>query len=151
MKKSLTLLLLLGLNGFFFEATAQKKRADSVQVTIRLDNSLNNNTPVDSVYVIFDRYNLTAAGTVKKVFYPVNNTVTIPAVPEGKFYITVLCLGIYRDSFSEVSYVYENRKNKNTFQFRLKPAEFFNPDSILIPAEKITPPYFKILKTSGQK
>ena len=140
MKIICTLLLLIGLSGLFPADAQHKKRADSVRVTIELNNKLNNKAPVDSVIVIFDRHNLTGAGTVRNVFYPVDNKLVIENVPEGKFYITVICLGIYKDSFTEVSYVYEKRKNKNVFNFRLKKsAEEFNPSLVSIPPEKIDP------------
>ena len=151
MKIICTLMLLIG-HSWLIPAEAQnKRRADSVRVTIELNNSLNNQAPVDSVIVIFDRYNLTGAGTVKKIFYPVKNRVIIENVPEGKFYITVICLGIYKDSFTEVSYVYEKRRNKNAFSFRLKEAEEFDPSAVFIPAEKINPPYFVILRNRQQR
>jgi len=134
-----TLMLLIGLSWLFPAGAQHKKRADSVRVIIELNNELNKKAPIDSVIVIFDRYNLTGAGTIKKVYYPVNNKVVIENVPEGKFYITVICLGIYKDSFTEISYVYENRRNKNSFNFRLKNAEAYDPDDVSIPAERIDP------------
>lgn len=152
MKIIVTLLLLTGLSALqFAEAQHKKKRADSVRVTIELNNTLNKKAPVDSVLIIFDRYNLTGAGTVKRIFYPINNKVVIDNVPEGKFYITVQCLGIFRDSFTEVSYVYEKRKNKNSFQFRLQPNEAYDPATVYIPAEKINPENLVVLKKKARR
>src|SRR6185436_16168413 len=104
MKFLCTLTLLIGLSWLYPAGAQHKKRADSVRVIIELNNDLNQKAPVDSVIVIFDRYNLSGAGTIKNVYYPVNNKVVIENVPEGKFYITVICLGIYKDSFTEISY-----------------------------------------------
>jgi len=139
MKFLCTLTLLIGLSWLYPAGAQHKKRADSVRVIIELNNDLNQKAPVDSVIVIFDRYNLSGAGTIKNVYYPVNNKVVIENVPEGKFYITVICLGIYKDSFTEISYVYEKRRNKNSFNFRLQNAEAYDPDDVSIPAEKIDP------------
>jgi len=139
MKFLCTLTLLIGLSWLYPAGAQRKKRADSVRVTIELNNELNQKAPVDSVIIIFDRYNLSGAGTIKNVYYPVNNKVVIENVPEGKFYITVICLGIYKDSFTEISYVYEKRRNKNSFNFRLKNAEAYDPGDVFIPAEKIDP------------
>ncbi len=150
MKTIFTLLLLIGLGGLMQADAQYKKRADSVRVTIHLNNRVNRNNPVDSVYIIFDRYNLTEAGAIKNIYYPVNNKVVIDNVPAGKFYITVTCMGIYRDNFSEVSYVYEKRKNKNTFHFRLQPAEAFDASSISIPGEKIDPSKLIVLRQKLQ-
>lgn len=118
-------------------AQINKKRADTVLVTITLDNSANGNAPVDSVMVILDRFDLSGAGVIKDVMYPKNNRIELQQVPEGKFYITLICLGIYQDNFSEISYVYERRKNNNEFTFRLKPAEPYNPNDVRIPNEKV--------------
>jgi hypothetical protein len=146
MKFLCTLMLLIGLSWLFPAGAQHKKRADSVRVTIQFNNELNKKAPVDSVIVIFDRYNLSGAGTIKNVYYPVNNKVVIENVPEGKFYITVICLGIYKDSFTEISYVYEKRRNKNSFNFRLKNAEAYNPTDVAIPSEKIDPLNLLILR-----
>ena len=151
MKIFFTLFLLIGPGGLFRTEAQHKKRADSVRVTIHLDNSVNNNNPVDSVLVIFDRYNLTQAGAIKKIFYPVNNIVVIENVPEGKFFIDIICLGIYQDNFSEVSYVYEKRKNKNRFQFRMGYAEAFNTSEVYIPAEKIDPKNLSVIRQKSPR
>jgi hypothetical protein len=151
MKTIFTLFLLLGPGGLSRAEAQHKKRADSTRVTIHFNNNINRNNPVDSVLIIFDRYNLTGAGTVKKIFYPVNNKVIIENVPEGKFYITVICLGIYHDNFSGVSYVYEKRRNKNTFRFRLKHAEAFNTSTVYIPAEKIDAANLSVLRKKSTK
>jgi hypothetical protein len=151
MKVFIFLILIIG-QGWLMQAKAQKKKKpDSTNVTIRFDNSINNHAPVDSILVIFDRYNLTEAGAIKQVFYPVNNKVVIKDVPEGKFFINVICLGIYKDNFSEISYVYEKRKNKNTFSFRLQPSEVYNDTSIYIPKETIDPAKFLILRQKAQR
>ena len=152
MKLAGTLMLLFGLSGLFPAGAQHKKRADSVRVTIELNNELNKKAPVDSVIVIFDRYNLSGAGTIKKVYYPIDNKVVIENVPEGKFYITVICLGIYKDNFTEISYVYEKRRNKNSFNFRLKKnAEPYDPEDISIPSEKIDPLNLLILRKRAMR
>ncbi len=150
MKIAFTLLLLIGLGGLTKAGAQHKKRADIVKVTIHLNNRVNGNNPVDSVFIIFDRYNLTEAGTIKNIYHPVNNRVEIENVPEGKFYITVICMGIYHDNFSEVSYVYKNRKNKNIIHFRLQPTEAFNASSINIPGEKIDPANLLVVRQKMQ-
>ena len=151
MKTIFTLFLLIGLAGIFRSEAQHKRRADSVRVTIHLNNTVNNNSPVDSVLVIFDRYNLTGAGAIKKIFYPVNNKLIIENVPEGKFFIDIICLGIYHDNFSAVSFVYEKRKNKNRFQFRMKYAEAFNSSAVYIPAQRIDPTNLSVLRQKSPR
>jgi hypothetical protein len=146
MKRSLILALLPGLIGMGTVTAQSSRQRDSVEVTIRLDNSANSHSAVDSVYVIFDQFNLRAAGAIRQTCYPSNNVITIPNVPEGKFYITVICLGIYKDCFNVISYVYENRKNNNVFNFRLKHTGRFDPETVQIPASKTDPLQLAIFK-----
>ncbi|MBC7850684.1 MAG: hypothetical protein H7Y31_13165 [Chitinophagaceae bacterium] len=119
---------------------------DSVRVTITLNNGRNSSAKVDSVLVIFDRYNGSGAGVVRRVFYPINNTITIENVPEGRFYINVICLGIYQDNFSDISYVYQKKKNRNRFSFRLERAEPFEADNVNLPSQKFDMRQLAILR-----
>src|ERR1700727_2238796 len=49
----------------------------------------------DSVLVIFDRCDHTGAGIVFKVFKAdLDNGITVPEVPAGKYFVTVQCLGL---------------------------------------------------------
>ena len=104
MKPCCTLILVLVLLGSFDAMAQGKKNTDSVRVTLRFNNNINNNTPVDSVYVILDRWDLNGAGMIKKVYHPKDNVIVLDKIPWGKYYIDVYCLGIYQQSFSEVSW-----------------------------------------------
>ena len=98
----------------FAEANAQRKNnTDSVRVTLRFNNNVNKNLPLDSVYVILDRWDLSGAGMIKKMYQPKDNVIVLDKVPRGKYYIDVFCLGIYQQTFSEISWVYNKRKNRN--------------------------------------
>src|ERR1700748_3190069 len=47
----------------------------------------------DSVLIIFDRFDRTGAGVIFQVFAADSaNSITIPAVPAGKYYVTIQCL-----------------------------------------------------------
>ncbi len=137
MKPCCTLILVLLLLGYS-EALAQRKiGTDSVRVTLRFNNNINKNLPLDSVYVILDRWDLSGAGMIKKVYQPKDNVIVLDKIPRGKYYIDVFCLGIYQQSFSEVSWVYNRRKNRNTFKFRLKESEAYSDSTVRIPPERI--------------
>jgi hypothetical protein len=128
----LLLVAVISLNTSLF---AQKKLpTDSVEVTIRLNNY--SPTPYsDSVLVIFDRYNHTGAGIIKKVYQPVNGQISIPKVPPGKYYIDIFCLGINREIFSELTYV--NIRHSNAFNYTVKKTGSSAPGFAAIPVEKI--------------
>jgi hypothetical protein len=116
-------------------AMAQHRaRTDSVDVTIRLNRAFAGASPVDSVLVIFDRYDLAGAGVVKKVFYPTNNQFIISRVPAGKYYIGILCLGPYQQFFSETTFV--NKRRSNNLVFNLKRCQQYIP-GIYVPTETI--------------
>ena len=68
---------------------------DSGTITISLQNASDKLSKIDSVFIIFDRYDLRGAGVIKQVFYPdIDNRIKI-ILPKGKYYVNIYCLGIY--------------------------------------------------------
>lgn len=128
----LLLVAVISLNTSLF---SQKKRpTDSVDVIIRLNNY--SPTPYsDSVLIIFDRYDHTGAGIIKKVYQPVNGLILVPQVPPGKYYIDIFCLGINREIFSELTFV--NNRHSNVFNYSVKKTGTSLPGFAAIPVEKI--------------
>jgi len=131
----LVVLLLVAVICLNTSVVAQKKRpTDSVDVTIRLNNY--SPTPYsDSVLIIFDRYDHTGAGIIKKVYQPVNGQILVPKVPPGKYYIDIFCLGINREIFSELTFV--NNRHSNVFNYSVKKTGSSTPGLAAIPIEKI--------------
>jgi hypothetical protein len=107
---------------------------DSSIVLVTLDNFSNQNKEIDSVYLIFDKYERNGAGVVKQVFYPVNNRVAV-AVPKGKYYVDVFCLGTFNDSHLN-QVVRVRRRKQNKVCVKLKYEAFFTPGFADIPKEK---------------
>ena len=130
MKAILTILLFTA--WLLPQLSAQKSVGASFSVTILLKNK---KITVDSVYAIFDRYDLTGAGVVKKVFYPSKNKIVIENVPKGKYYIDVFCIGIDRQNFTQVSTVSKRRSNKVSIP--LKTYETYIPGTAVIPSSRI--------------
>ena len=129
MKAALSLLIL---SVFFCSnpATAQKRRkSDSVDVTIRLNGHRITNAPIDSVFIFFDKYDHTGAGIIKQVYYPKNNSIFIPDVPEGRYFIAVYCLGAHMQYFSEITFI--NKKRSNNLEFDLNRSEQYIPGSYI--------------------
>jgi hypothetical protein len=111
-------------------ATAQGKRLpDSVNVLIRLHPRNPQNPLVDSVLVIFDRFDRTGAGIVKRIYHPIDNQFTISNVPEGKYYISIYCLGFYRDTFNDLLYI--SKRHSNNLRYKLKRSDEFVPGTFL--------------------
>ena len=111
-------------------ATAQSIRLpDSVNVLIRLHPRDTQNPVVDSVLVIFDRFDRTGAGIVKHIYHPTNNQFTIINVPEGKYYISIYCLGFYHDTFNDLLFV--SKRHSNNLRYKLRRNDEYNPGTYL--------------------
>jgi hypothetical protein len=99
----------------------------------------------DSVLVIFDRYDRTGAGIVIKVFKAdLDNGITVPEVPAGKYFVTVQCLGLHRDRMEKKVVV---KCNKNhTVNLALEDSEEFSKDKVVIPAYRFDITHMTVLK-----
>jgi hypothetical protein len=124
--------LLLALS---YTLPAQKRSRDSVSVTIHLNNRANSQAQVDSVYLIFDRWDLTGAGLVKKIYYPEKNTIKLERVPKGRYYIEVICLGTYPGRFNKE--IMAHPRGSTRFTFRLKRQEYYSVGAVTIPHQKV--------------
>jgi hypothetical protein len=87
----------------------------------------------DSVLIIFDRYNHTGAGVIYKVFSAdKDHCITIPAVPAGKYYVTIQCLGLHRDRVEKLIRIKAKKNEK--IRINLEEVEVFAKDKVVIPA-----------------
>jgi len=114
---------------------AQKRSRDSVSITIHLNNRANAQAQVDSVYLIFDRWDLTGAGLVKKVYYPEKNTIKLEKLPKGRYYIEIFCLGNYPGHFNREVMIHPRASSR--FGFKLKRQEFYLVGTAYIPTQKV--------------
>jgi hypothetical protein len=133
MLKYCTLLTLL--LAFFFSVPAQKRSRDSVSLTIHLNNRANSQAQVDSVYLVFDRWDLTGAGLVKKIYYPEKNTIKLEKLPKGRYYIEVICLGNYPGHFNKE--IMAHPRASSRFSFKLKRQEYYLVGTAYIPSQRI--------------
>jgi hypothetical protein len=115
-------------------SVSSSKKSFGTRYTIHLDNTINKNNAVDSVFVILDKFDRSGAGVVKKVFYPdSNNQVIVEDLPAGKYYAEVYVLGLYKKHFSTIIYTKASRKNKVTLPLDYNDA--YTPGNVKIPAE----------------
>jgi hypothetical protein len=117
---------------------------DSSSVTITLQNASDKLSKIDSVFLIFDRYDLRGAGVIKKVFYPnIDNQIRI-SLPKGKYYLNIYCLGIYnKECFDRVVYA-KSKKNRNIF-LRLQASALYHQGFAHMPADHFDPSHLAIL------
>jgi hypothetical protein len=81
---------------------------------------------------VLDKCNLTAAGYVMDKFDVQNNTITIPNLPEGKYFAEIYIKGIYTQHFSKVITV---AKKKNLYNFKIAKTDIYFPKQVVIPVE----------------
>jgi hypothetical protein len=122
---------------------------DSGTITITLQNAADKLSKIDSVYVIFDQYDLRGAGVVKKVFYPdLENKIQV-SLPKGKYYINIYCLGIYnKEGFERIVSTKPN-KNYNIF-LRLQASALYQQGLARIPTDHFDPSHLAILNYSDR-
>lgn len=114
------------------QLSAQPTSRDSIPVTIIFNNK---KVTVDSVFVIFDKYDLTGAGVVKQVFYPSNNRLVIHNVPKGKYYVDVFCIGMPGQNYSRIRTISKRRDNSVTIP--LKTIDTYIPGTAVIPSHAV--------------
>ncbi len=122
---------------------------DSGTVIITLQNASDKLSKIDSVFVIFDRYDLRGAGVIKRVFYPdLENKIRVD-LPKGKYYISIYCLGIYnKESFDRIISAKASRE-RNIF-LRLQASALYKQGLARIPGEHFDPSHLAILKYSNK-
>jgi hypothetical protein len=116
---------------------------DSSTVTISLQNAADKLSKIDSVFIIFDRYDLSGAGVVKQIFYPdMDNRIKI-RLPKGKYYMNIYCLGIYNKvAFDRVVSAKAN-KNRKIF-LRLQQSALFQLGLAHLPDDHFDPSHLAI-------
>jgi hypothetical protein len=122
---------------------------DSGTVVITLQNASDKLSKIDSVFVIFDRYDLRGAGVVKKVFYPdIENRIRVN-LPKGKYYISIYCLGIYNKESFDRTISAKSNKERNIF-LRLQASALYKQGLARIPGEHFDPSHLAILNFSNK-
>lgn len=147
LRKTIFPLLTLAVSHCFGVDSIPKK--DSSTVTIRLQNVSDKLSKIDSVFVIFDRYDLRGAGIVKKVFYPDFENKILVNLPKGKYYLNIYCLGIYNKvGFNRIVFAKPN-KNRSIF-LRLQQSALFQLGLARMPTDHFDPSHLAILNYTGK-
>ena len=117
---------------------------DSGTITIMLQNASDKLSKIDSVFLIFDRFDLRGAGIVKQVFYPDADNQIRVSLPKGKYYINIYCLGIYnKEAFDRIAST-KPEKNQKIF-LRLQASAIYHQGSARFPLEHFDPAHLAIL------
>ncbi len=144
MKGPFALILIPALFLHTFPLKAQRKQdPDSVKVSLKLGKKSKAQIPVDSAFIIFDKYNLNGAGIVYKVYRVSSDHIELENVPVGKYYIDVFCYGPARQRLTKTVYL-SSRRKINKIRFKPKSTELYAPGEAFIPPEKISPTRLKV-------
>jgi hypothetical protein len=136
--KTFSLYVMLQLVSFFMLAESKldivKDSIGSVQLSF--DSRSFYFCKKDSILVIYDRYDRSGAGVIKKVFYPKKDyTISINNIPAGKYYVTIQCMGVHRDRIEKIERVKTGRLD--TMTIKLKDCEEYSKENIRIPVDHI--------------
>ena len=102
-------------------------------VRVQLAN-INPTQHADSILIIFDRFDRTGAGVIYRVFNAdQKNRIDIQAIPAGKYYVTIQCLGLHHDRIQKTIKVRKNKEEE--IKVSLSRVEIFNKDQVVIPAD----------------
>ncbi|MFI5194804.1 MAG: hypothetical protein ACHQD7_12120 [Chitinophagales bacterium] len=143
----LCLMLTLAMHNYAYSTDVPK--TDSGTVIITLQNASDRQSRIDSIYLIFDRYDKRGAGIIRHVYCPKDNQVEIK-VPRGRYYVNIYCLGIYnRAGFDRIITARPNRKLK--ILLKLQASSLFTPGMVEIPREKWDPAHLAIMHSHTSK
>jgi hypothetical protein len=147
LRKTIFPFLVLAACHCFGNDTLPKK--DSSTVIITLQNAADKLSKIDSVFVIFDRFDLRGAGVVKKIFYPdIENQIRVN-LPIGKYFINIYCLGLYnKEGFDRI--VSTKPKKNNKIFLRLQASALYQQGSARIPADHFDPTHLAIFNFASK-
>lgn len=112
-------------------AAASAKVMNAGAVRFQFSN-INAQGHTDSVLVIFDRFDHTGAGVIYQVYSAdQQNGIDISAIPAGKYYVTIQCMGLHHDRL-EKTITIKKQKNEKV-NFALEASEIFTKDNVVIP------------------
>jgi hypothetical protein len=95
-------------------------------------SNINGQDHKDSVLIIFDRFDHTGAGVIYQVYAANNdNSITIPEIPAGKYYVTIQCLGLHHDHLEKTISIKKQKNEK--VKIELEASEEFSKDNVKIP------------------
>jgi hypothetical protein len=126
--------------------TESKALANAGAVRFQFNNIIAGADHQDSVLIIFDRYDHTGAGVVYQMFAPdAEQGITLPAVPAGKYYVTIVCKGVHHDRMETLVTIKSKKSEK--VRIKLEDSEVFSKDNVKIPVYRPSFADMTILKS----
>jgi len=130
-------------------STEKNALVNAGTVRFQFNKIATNDDHQDSVLIIFDRFDHTGAGVVYEVYTTdAEHGITIPAVPAGKYFVTLQCKGLHSDRTEMVVNIKSQKSEK--VKVKLEDAEIFSKDNVRIPSYSPAFADMTILKTSSK-
>lgn len=118
-----------------YASTGQPAALYSKNVTLKFSKRAEERMP-DSVWVIFDRYDLTGPGIINRIYSPQQNAILLEDVPAGKYFVDVICFGLEKKQyFSTITTV--GKRRRNSIELQLQPIVPYLPGSAIIPQQTV--------------
>ena len=113
--------------------TESKALANAGAVRFQFNNLVAGMEEKDSILIIFDRCDHTGAGVIFQKFAADGDQgITLPAVPAGKYFVTIQCVGLHHDRMEKVVTIKSQKSEK--VRLELQSSEEFSKDNVVIPA-----------------
>jgi hypothetical protein len=113
-------------------AAESKALANAGAVRFQFNNLVAGMEEKDSILIIFDRCDHTGAGVVYQKFAADgDHGVTLPAIPAGKYFVTIQGLGLHHDRLEKVVTIKSQKSEK--VRIELQHSEEFCKDDVRIP------------------
>jgi hypothetical protein len=114
-------------------------------VTLKFSKRAEERMP-DSVWVIFDRYDLTGPGIINRIYSPKQTTLLLENVPAGKYFVDIICFGLEKKQyFSTITTI--GKRRKNTIELQLQSIVPYLPGSATIPSQTVDFSKLEIFRT----
>jgi hypothetical protein len=125
--------------------TLSKTKEGSAQLTF--ENPCIRSLKKNPVLVIYDRYDRSGAGVIYKVYYPAkDHTISIDAIPTGKYFVTIECLGTHHLRFETVVKIKSGKCA--SIPISMENSDEFSKNNVIIPSERTD---FSNLKITSMK
>jgi CRISPR/Cas system-associated protein Csm6 len=112
------------------------KNNESGLMRICFSNHITSSAHTDSVLVIFDKYNHTGAGVIKKIYYPgTDHSINVTGVSLGRYYVTIQYLGMHKECIQKVTRIKSGEST--VLKIRLQDCEEYSKEAVKIPVERI--------------
>ena len=130
------------------KASAEKKAlVNAGTVRLQFNKIAATDDHQDSVLVIFDRFDHTGAGVVYQMFATdADHGITLPTVPAGKYFVTIVCCGLHHDRMEMLVTVKSQKSEK--VRLKLEDSEVFSKENVKIPVYNPSYSDLTILKKS---